>query len=91
MPITIEDDLTNDIIIDSKKRIASIDFVKGFAIAWIILAHSALSWFDKDWKYIYGLVFAFMDVMGPSLFVFLSALSVVFSVRRKKGKLPEKV
>ncbi|MFX1366089.1 MAG: heparan-alpha-glucosaminide N-acetyltransferase domain-containing protein [Promethearchaeota archaeon] len=91
MSITIEDDLTNDVIIDSTKRIASIDFVKGFAIVWIILAHSALSWFDKDWRYIYGLVFAFMDVMGPSLFVFLSALSVVFSVRRKKGKLPEKV
>jgi hypothetical protein len=31
-----------------------------------------------------------MDVLGPSLFVFLSALSVVFSVKRKKGKMSEK-
>ncbi|MFX1573471.1 MAG: heparan-alpha-glucosaminide N-acetyltransferase domain-containing protein [Promethearchaeota archaeon] len=74
----------------TSKRIASIDFVKGFALVWIILAHSALSWFDKDWRYIYGLVFAFMDVLGPSLFVFLSALSVIFSVKRKKGEISEK-
>lgn len=91
MSITIEDDLSNDIIDDRSKRIASIDFVKGFAIVWIILAHSALFWLDSDWRYIYGLLFAFMDVLGPSLFVFLSALSVIFSVRRKKGVLPEKV
>ncbi|MFX1314116.1 MAG: heparan-alpha-glucosaminide N-acetyltransferase domain-containing protein, partial [Promethearchaeota archaeon] len=74
----------------TSKRIASIDFVKGFAIVWIILAHVGLSWFDKDWFYIYGLVFAFMDVLGPSLFVFLSALSVIFSVKRKKKDISEK-
>jgi len=91
MSIIIEDKINNDIINDRSKRIASIDFVKGFALVWIILAHAAFSWLDRDWRYIYGLVFAFMDVLGPSLFVFLSALSVVFSVRRKKGKLPEKV
>ncbi|MFW9878679.1 MAG: hypothetical protein ACFFG0_36835, partial [Candidatus Thorarchaeota archaeon] len=45
---------------------------------------------DNDWVYVYGLVFAFMDVLGPSLFVFLSALSVVFSFKRKIGKIPEK-
>jgi len=75
----------------ASKRVASIDFVKGLAMVFIILAHSALSWLDKDWRYIYGLVFAFLDVLGPSLFVFLSALSVIFSVKKKKGVLPEKV
>ena len=74
----------------ASKRIASIDFVKGFAIVWIVLAHVGLSWFDRDWRYVYGLVFAFMDVLGPSLFVFLSALSVIFSVKRKKGTLSKK-
>ncbi len=75
----------------SSKRIASIDFVKGVAIGWIVLAHVALSWLDNDWRYIYGLVFALVDIVGPSLFVFLSALSVVFSVRKKKGKINEKI
>jgi uncharacterized membrane protein len=75
----------------STKRIASIDFVKGLAMAFIILAHTALSWFDDDWRYIYGLVFAFLDILGPSLFVFLSALSVIFSIKRKKKKVSEKL
>ena len=69
----------------SQKRIASIDFVKGVAIGFIVVAHVALFWLDNDWRYIYGLVFALLDIVGPSLFVFLSALSVVFSIKKKKG------
>ncbi|KKN73040.1 hypothetical protein LCGC14_0404750 [marine sediment metagenome] len=78
--------LNNEDLMDlnSPKRIASIDFVKGLAMVFIILAHGALAWLDNDWRYIYGLTFAFLDFLGPSLFVFLSALSVVFSIRRKK-------
>jgi len=75
----------------SSGRIASIDFVKGFAIVFIILAHYAAVWLDKDWYFIYGLVFMFLDILGPSLFIFLSALSVVFTVKRKAGKMPEKL
>jgi len=74
-----------------KKRIASIDFVKGLALGVIIWAHAALSWFDNDWRYIYGFLFSFMDFIGPSLFVFLSALSVVFSIKRKKIASSDKV
>ncbi len=90
MSTTIAEEFNNDIKNDTSRRIASIDYVKGFAIVWIILAHVGLSWLDQDWKYVYGLVFAFLDVLGPSLFVFLSALSVVFSYKRKKGKMSEK-
>ncbi|KKN31274.1 hypothetical protein LCGC14_0825630 [marine sediment metagenome] len=75
----------------STQRIASIDFVKGLAMGFIIFAHAALFWLDKDWRYIYGLVFAFLDILGPSVFVFLSALSVVFSIKRKKRMVSEKV
>ncbi|MFX0001118.1 MAG: heparan-alpha-glucosaminide N-acetyltransferase domain-containing protein [Candidatus Hodarchaeota archaeon] len=90
MSIAIEEEFNNELTNDKSKRIASIDYVKGFAIVWIVLAHAGLSWLDSDWKYVYGLVFAFLDVLGPSLFVFLSALSVVFSYKRKKGKMSEK-
>ena len=75
----------------SVRRIGSIDFVKGLAIVFIILAHTAGAWLDSTWLFLYGIVFSFLDILGPSLFVFLSALSVVFSIRRKKGALPEKV
>ena len=75
----------------SSGRIASIDFVKGFAIIFIILAHYASVWLNQDWYFMYGLAFMFLDILGPSLFVFLSALSVVFTVKKKAGKIPEKL
>jgi len=74
-----------------QKRIRAIDFVKGFAICLIVLAHSSDAWLDYDWRYAYGLVYSILDVFGPSLFIFLSALSVVFSLKRKSGYVPEKV
>jgi uncharacterized membrane protein len=75
----------------SSGRIASIDFIKGFAIIFIMLAHYAAVWLDQDWYFMYGLAFMFLDILGPSLFIFLSALSVVFTVKRKTGKMPEKL
>ena len=75
----------------SPKRIASIDFVKGFAIVFIILAHSANAWLNSEFRYLYGILFALLDFLGPSLFVFLSALSVIFSIRNKQHILPKKV
>ena len=75
----------------SVRRIGSIDFVKGVAIIFIIMAHTAGAWLDSTWIFLYGVAFTLLDIFGPSLFVFLSALSVVFSIRRKKGTLPEKV
>jgi uncharacterized membrane protein len=75
----------------SPKRIGSIDFVKGFAIIFIILAHSANVWLDGENRYIYGLLFTLLDFLGPSLFVFLSSLSVIFSIKNKQNKLPAKV
>ena len=88
---SLEENLINDNTeFSSRKRIASIDFVKGLALGVIIWAHAALSWFDSDWVYIYGFLFSFLDFLGPSLFVFLSALSVIFSIKRKKIDTSEK-
>ena len=75
----------------SSRRIGSIDFVKGIAIILIIGAHSAGAWLVPSWRFFYGVLFSFLDIFGPSLFVFLSALSVVFSIRRRKASTREKV
>jgi len=75
----------------SPKRIGSIDFVKGFAIVFIILAHSSAVWLNEETLYLYGLLFALLDFLGPSLFVFLSSLSVIFSIKNKQNVLPSKV
>jgi len=75
----------------SPRRITSIDFLKGFAIIFVILAHTSQGWLDSESRYLYGLLFALLDILGPSLFVFLSALSVIFSIKRKEGVLPNKI
>ena len=75
----------------SSRRIGSIDFVKGIAIFFAVAAHAAGAWLVTSWQFFYGIGFAFLDIFGPSLFVFLSALSVVFSIRRKKGEIKEKI
>ena len=72
------------------KRINSIDFVKGVAICLIILAHSAGAWKAPEWGWLYSIIYHYLDVFGPPLFIFLSALSVVFSIKRKEGKMPLK-
>ncbi|NHJ22876.1 MAG: hypothetical protein EAX91_18175 [Candidatus Lokiarchaeota archaeon] len=74
----------------SSRRIGSIDFVKGLAIIFIMLAHTAGAWLSNSWLFLYGVLFTFLDILGPSLFVFLSALSVVFSIRRRKQSISEK-
>ena len=70
----------------SLKRIHSIDFVKGLAIIMIIGAHAAGAWMNSEWIFFYGICYTALDIVGPSLFVFLSALSVVFSIKKKKRK-----
>ncbi|TXT67158.1 MAG: conserved membrane protein of unknown function [Promethearchaeota archaeon] len=75
----------------SPKRLQSIDFIKGFAIIFIIFAHTSAEWFSSDWAFLHCVLFPILDVLGPALFVFLSALSVIFSVKRKQGILPEVV
>ncbi|MHA1293476.1 MAG: heparan-alpha-glucosaminide N-acetyltransferase domain-containing protein [Promethearchaeota archaeon] len=72
-------------------RILSIDFVKGLAICLIILAHTGEAWISPEWRYAYAILFLCLDVFGPSLFIFLSALSVVFSMKKKSELIPEKV
>ncbi|MFX1237944.1 MAG: heparan-alpha-glucosaminide N-acetyltransferase domain-containing protein [Promethearchaeota archaeon] len=88
----IQDRINNEIInLENKySRIRSIDFIKGFAISLIILAHSAGVWKLPELDGIYTFIFTYLDVFGSSLFIFLSALSVVFSIHKKNKKIPEK-
>ncbi len=74
-----------------KKRLDSIDFVKGLAIVMIILSHTSQEWLAEEWLFTYGFAMAFLDIFGPSLFVLLSALSVVFSIKKKEQIISKKI
>lgn len=91
-------DLSNVFLIDvddlqgemSDPRIHSIDALKGLAIILVITAHTAFGWLHPDWYWLFGIIYTFLDVFGPSLFYTLSAIGVCFSVHSKRGVLPEK-
>ena len=74
-----------------KKRISSLDFVKGLAINLIIVGHITALWFDAEWVFVSGFMLIYLDFFGPGLFLLLSALSVVFSVKNKEGKVKERI
>ncbi len=72
------------------ERIISLDVLKGVAIILVILAHVAMYSFIPEEKWIYFVVYTFLDVFGPSMFVFLSCLGVVFSIKKKRGGTADK-
>ncbi|MHA1732547.1 MAG: heparan-alpha-glucosaminide N-acetyltransferase domain-containing protein [Promethearchaeota archaeon] len=69
-------------------RIHSIDVLKGISIILVITAHSAYFWVTPEWYWLYGMIYMLLDVFGPSMFMFLSALGVVFSVKSKQEIYP---
>ncbi len=71
-------------------RIRSIDFVRGIAICLIVLAHAGGAWRGPEMLDFYAVAYSYLDVFGPSLFIFISSLSVVFSIKRREGKISEK-
>ncbi len=90
-PLHLENGKDEIIFKVQPRRLASIDFIKGVAIIFIILAHTSAAWFSPEWVFLHGIVYIFLDIMGPSLFIFLSALSVVFSINSKKGRIPDRI
>ncbi len=81
-----------DLLMNEKiyTRIYSIDFLKGVAICIIILINTAEMWIDKESRYIYALIYLYLDVIGTSLFIFLYSLSIIFLWKKKMGSHPSK-
>ncbi|MBN1215838.1 MAG: DUF1624 domain-containing protein [Candidatus Lokiarchaeota archaeon] len=76
---------------NSKKRLDSIDFVKGLAINLIVLSHLSDTWLSSEWRFLFAIGTAPLDIFGPSLFIMLSSLSVIFSIKKKQDLIPNKV
>jgi hypothetical protein len=66
------------------QRIRSIDSLKGLSILLVILAHMAMVNLSSEWRWLYHIVYLVLDVFGPSMFVFLSSLSVVISIANRQ-------
>jgi len=73
------------------RRINSLDVTRGVAMMFIILLHFCLAWLDQNVVFIAAAGQIFLEFLGPAMFIILSTVSVVFTVNRKKGKVPERV
>ncbi len=73
------------------RRISSLDATRGVAMIFILLLHYALAWADHPSVFLAGAGQIFLEFLGPAMFIVLSTISVVFTIKRKKGVVPEKV
>jgi len=71
-------------------RVIAIDVLKGVSLLLVIVAHMAATNFVPEEKWIYYSVHTVLDLFGPSMFVFLSCLGVVFSIKKKRGGVGDK-
>ncbi|HMF34854.1 MAG TPA: heparan-alpha-glucosaminide N-acetyltransferase domain-containing protein [Candidatus Lokiarchaeia archaeon] len=71
-------------------RVVSVDVLKGLAIMLVIVAHVAEINFVPSQMWLYYNLYTFLDVFGPSMFVFLSSIGVVFSFKKRKSRYDEK-
>ena len=91
------DNKTEEMLIEEKlpqvqsRRIDSLDVTRGVAMMFIILLHFCLAWLDNNVVFLAAAGQIFLEFLGPAMFIILSTISVVFTVRRKEGKLPGKV
>ena len=74
------------------KSINSIEFTKGFAILCILLANTINYWlfFDYESSIFLSLLIVLLEIFGSSLYIFLFSFSVIFTLKKKMGCIPEK-
>ncbi|MFX1299148.1 MAG: heparan-alpha-glucosaminide N-acetyltransferase domain-containing protein [Promethearchaeota archaeon] len=86
---------SEDLIVETDqiqpRRIDSLDVTRGVAMMFIILLHFCLAWLAENVVFLASAGQIFLEFLGPGMFIVLSTISVVFTVKSKKGKLPEKV
>ena len=91
-------DTGKDIILDDivkvepkiQKRIAALDVSRGVAMIFIMALHFGLTWLDESSICVAAATQIIFEFMGPSMFVILSSISVVFTVKRKQETSSEK-
>jgi len=73
-------------------KLKSIESVKGFSILIVLLSNSINYWliFGDELKDIYGLIIVILEVIGPSLYIFVVSFSISFTLNKKMGTYHEK-
>jgi len=66
------------------ERINAIDFLKGFAMFWIMFVHLGAYWNDNSWTSLWRIMWLFLDWLGPSIFISITVIGTMISIKKKE-------
>ncbi|MFX1434352.1 MAG: hypothetical protein ACFFB1_11305 [Promethearchaeota archaeon] len=74
------------------KSINSIELTKGIAILCVLLANTINYWLIIDYqsRIFLSLLIILLEIFGSSLYIFLFSFSVIFTLKKKMGCIPER-
>ncbi|MFX0103293.1 MAG: hypothetical protein ACFFCS_27260 [Candidatus Hodarchaeota archaeon] len=72
-----------------QKSIKALDFLKGFSLTLVIVAHLRIYWNNGQWKSAGMLIYMIFGPLGPAVFILCSMVGLILSLSRgaENGKL----
>ncbi|MHA1234998.1 MAG: heparan-alpha-glucosaminide N-acetyltransferase domain-containing protein, partial [Promethearchaeota archaeon] len=73
-------------------KLKSIELIKGLSILIILISNAVNYWlvFNSESIYIFTLLLAFLNLFGPTLYIFTVSFSISFTLNKKMGRIPER-
>ncbi len=65
------------------ERLGAIDYLKGFAMLWIMFVHLGDYWGDSTWRSLWRIIYMAADWLGPTIFVSLTVVSTMISIKKR--------
>jgi len=74
-------------------KLKSIELIKGLSILIILISNAINYWlvFDIESIYILAFILAFLNILGPTLYIFTVSFSISFTLNKKMGRIPERI
>ncbi|MBD3353703.1 MAG: DUF1624 domain-containing protein [Candidatus Lokiarchaeota archaeon] len=69
-----------------KKRIKSVDWIKGFAIMWVVFNHLLKYWLNSEDRWLQAFILMVTEFVGPSVFMYFAGVNITTSYRRTQKR-----
>jgi len=73
-------------------KLKSVELIKGLSILIILISNAVNYWlvFDIESIYILTFILTSLNILGSTLYIFIVAFSITFTLNKKMGRVPEK-
>jgi hypothetical protein len=65
-------------------RIVTMDYLKGVAVIWFTIGHTIMFWHDFTWVSIGAFLALIFDWTGPGLFIAITVIGTMISIRKRQ-------